>query len=161
MEVQTKRLGTARGYHQTVELQTNERRRFIDLTDRVLDCVRASGVGHGQVNVQSLHTTAAVVVNENEPLLLLDFEDALERWAPRGRHYRHDDFEIRTANVEPGEPANGHAHTRALLLRTSETLNVVGGKLLLGRWQRIFLVELDGGRARKVSICITGLEETK
>jgi len=159
MEFQLKRLGAPRSYHQYAEVKTDERRRFIDLTDQVLDCVRESRVEHGQVNVQSLHTTAAVVINENEPLLLLDLEDALERWAPRGRHYRHDDFEIRTAHVQPGEPANGHSHTRALLLRTSETLNIVEGKLLLGRWQRIFLVELDGARTRKVSIAVTGVEE--
>ena len=159
MRAQAKRCEAPKNYHKLVELQTSERRRFIDLTEHVLDCVRASAIDRGQVNVQSLHTTAAIVINENEPLLLLDLEDALERWAPRGRHYRHDDFEIRTAHVQPGEPANGHSHTRALLLRTSETMNVVDGKLVLGRWQRVFLVELDGARVRTVSIGVTGLGE--
>ena len=108
------------------------------------------------VNVQTSHTTTAVVVNENEPLLIQDMSKLLRRWAPRGG-YGHDDFDSRTVNVAPGERANGHSHARALLLGASETLNVSGGRIRLGHWQRIFLVELDGPRAREVSVTNFGI----
>ncbi len=107
------------------------------------------------MSVQSLHTTAAIVVNENEPLLLQDLRAALERAAPRHLAYRHDDFSQRAA-VPPDEPANGHAHCQALFLRASETLGVAGGRLRLGRWQRVFLVELDGPRTRTAAVTVLG-----
>ena len=103
-------------------------------------------VAEGTVTVQSRHTTAAVVVNENEPLLLEDLEDALERWAPRGARYGHNDLDSRKA-PPPWEKPNGHAHARALLLATSVALHVTAGEIDLGEWQSIFLVELDGPRA--------------
>jgi secondary thiamine-phosphate synthase enzyme len=102
-----------------------------------------------------MHTTAAVVVNENEPLLLADLRAALERVAPRHLSYRHDDFAQRAA-VAPDEPANGHAHCQALFLRASETLALARGRACLGRWQRLFLVELDGPRTRTLSVTVLG-----
>jgi secondary thiamine-phosphate synthase enzyme len=108
------------------------------------------------VNVQSLHTTAAVVVNENEPLLLEDVEAALERWAPRKARYRHNDLGARR-EPPPGERPNGHAHARAWLLPTSVCLNVSAGEIDLGAWQSVFLVELDGPRRRSVSIQVLGV----
>jgi secondary thiamine-phosphate synthase enzyme len=159
MAMSETRADAARASHELVSVRTDEGRRFIDLTERVRECVRRSGVIHGLVNVQSLHTTAAVIVNEHEPLLFEDFEDLLERVAPRESRYRHDDFEIRTENLLPEERANGHAHARALLLGASQTFSVVEGAIVLGRWQRIFLVELDGARERSISIGVTGLGE--
>ena len=99
-------------------------------------CVAASGVRTGVVNVQTLHTTTAIVVNEHEPLLLADFVALLERAAPRRAEYRHDNWLLRTVNVTGDERANGHGHCRALLLGTSACLNVVDGRLRLGQWQR-------------------------
>jgi thiamine phosphate synthase YjbQ (UPF0047 family) len=58
--------------------------------------------------------------------------------------------------VDPNEPRNGHAHAKALLLRTAETLNVAHGRLQLGRWQRVLLIELDGPREREVSLLAMG-----
>ncbi len=130
---------------------------FLDLTDRIAACVASSRIEYGLVNVQVRHTSAALVVNENEPLLLQDFERLLEHLAPREAPYEHDRFDIRTVNVGPDERSNGHAHARALLLRTSECVNLVDGCLQLGRWQRIFLVELDGERDREVSVLVMGL----
>ncbi|MBL8206973.1 MAG: YjbQ family protein, partial [Blastocatellia bacterium] len=94
--------------------------------------------------------------NENEPLLLDDLKKSLERAAPRTVSYKHDDFDIRTENLTPDERPNGHAHCKALFLRSSETLNLINGELDLGRWQRVFLVELDGARQRTVSLSILG-----
>ena len=110
----------------------------------------------GLLNVQSLHTTAAIIVNECEPLLLEDFESLLQKVAPRDVAYRHDDEAARTVNLSPGERPNGWSHCRALMLGASACLNVVDGRLVLGRWQRVFLVELDGPRSRDVSVLLIG-----
>jgi thiamine phosphate synthase YjbQ (UPF0047 family) len=67
-----------------VRLRTEKPLQFVDLTALVAERVRRSGIRDGTITIQSRHTTAAVVVNENEPLLIEDFEDALERWAPQG-----------------------------------------------------------------------------
>ena len=102
----------------------------------------------------SHHTTAAIRINENEPLLLEDFRRLLERLAPVGG-YEHDDL-ARRRDVPPDEPLNGHAHSRHLLLSTSETLPVTGGRLDLGTWQSIFLVELCSPRVRRVTVQVMG-----
>ncbi len=142
---------------QCVQLQvsTGSATAFIDLTDRLNEFVSASEVWCGTVVVQSTHTTTALVVNEHESLLLVDFESLLERLAPRGMAYWHDELPLRTG-IPAHEPRNGHAHCRALLLPTSATLIVDAGRLLLGRWQRVFLVELDGPRERTVSVLVSG-----
>jgi secondary thiamine-phosphate synthase enzyme len=61
-------------------------------------------------------------------------------------------------NLAPGERPNGHAHCRALLMGSSASLNVAGGRLQLGRWQRVFLAELDGPRSREISVLVLGTE---
>jgi secondary thiamine-phosphate synthase enzyme len=132
----------------------------VDLTALLAERVLRSGIAEGTVTVQSRHTTAAVVVNENEPLLLDDLEDALERWAPRGARYGHNDFAARKA-PPPGEKPNGHAHTRALLLGTSVSLHVTAGEIDLGEWQSVFLVELDGPRSRTVSVHVMGVSKAE
>ncbi len=146
---------TAHCHQEELEVETQRAVELLDVTDAVAAAVGRSGVSDGIVTVQSLHTTAAVVVNESEPLLLEDLRVALERAAPRHLAYAHDDFSRRSA-VEPHEPANGHAHCKALFLRASETLSVRDGALRLGRWQRVFLVELDGPRPRTLSLTVLG-----
>jgi secondary thiamine-phosphate synthase enzyme len=143
-------------HHGRIRIATERAMEFIDLTDRVAALVAGTGVRAGLVNIQSLHTTTAIVVNEHEPLLLDDFDALLTRTAPRDARYRHDDMDVRTVNLAPGERPNGHAHCRALLLPTSALLNIADGRVQLGRWQRIFLVELDGPRAREVSVLVFG-----
>jgi secondary thiamine-phosphate synthase enzyme len=139
-----------------LRLRTEAPTQFIDLTAWVARCLRRSGIGHGLVQIQVQHTTAAIVVNENEPLLLDDFKAMLERLAPGNGAYAHDDLERRRINLVADERANGHAHARALLLGASKLFNVLGGRLALGRWQSIFLVELDGPRSRSVSLTLMG-----
>ena len=140
-----------------LESATTADTEFIDITDRVQDCVVASGISSGLANVQSLHTTTAVVVNEDEPLLLADFRTILEDAAPSDRSYTHDDVRLRRSKPPTDERANGHAHCRALLLGSSVCLNVSNGQLVLGRWQRVFFVELDGPRNRVVSVVALGV----
>jgi secondary thiamine-phosphate synthase enzyme len=146
-----------RGFgHAHIRIATNHPTQFIDLTDRLEALVAQSGIRFGFVNVQSLHTTAAIIVNENEPLLLSDFADALERSAPTRAVYRHDDLAVRTVNLTADERVNGHAHCRALMLGLSACINVIYGRLHLGAWQRVFLAELDGPRDREISVLILG-----
>ena len=142
--------------HTTIRIDTDHPTQFIDLTADLEAFVAASGIQSGLLNLQSLHTTAAIVVNEHEPLLLTDMAGLLERLAPVDAVYRHDNMSLRTVNCVPGEPPNGHSHCRGLLLGSTAALNVVDGVLQLGRWQRVFLVELDGPRTRNVSLLLLG-----
>jgi len=128
---------------------THQPIQFLDITDEVAELVRVAGVREGVANVFSRHTTAAVCIQEAEPLLLEDLRDFLERNAPAEAHYRHNDFRVRTVHMHDDESPNGHAHCLQLMLGTSESIPVADGELLLGQWQRIFLVELDGPRASR------------
>ena len=140
----------------TIHVTTTQPTEFVDLTDRLERLVADAGFRFGILNVQTLHTTTAVVVNEHEPLLLADFQVLLEAAAPGDGRYRHDDTSVRTVNMTDAERPNGHAHCRALLLPSSACLNVAQGRLRLGQWQRVFFVELDGPRERDLSVLIVG-----
>lgn len=142
--------------HTKVRIVTEQHTEFIDLTESLEELLAESRIFTGLLNVQSLHTTAAIVVNEGEPLLLKDFECVLRKIAPDDVAYRHDDESIRTVNLNPGERPNGSSHCKALLLSSSACLNVVDGRLVLGRWQRVFLAELDGPRSRELSVLLIG-----
>lgn len=139
-----------------IELKTKECLEFINLTKEIDEFVSQSGIKNGLVNIQSMHTTGAIIVNEDEPLLISDLKKALERLFPQGEDYAHDNFEIRTVNVCMGECANGHAHCKAITLPTTTTLNIVDGKIQLGMWQQIFFLELDRSRDRQVQLQILG-----
>ena len=142
--------------HTKVRIATECHTEFIDLTESLEEFLAKSRIATGLLNVQSLHTTAAIVVNENEPLLLKDFDSMLDDVAPEIGPYGHDDETVRTVNLSPGERPNGASHCKALLLGSSACLNVVNGHLVLGRWQRVFLVELDGPRSRDISVLLMG-----
>jgi secondary thiamine-phosphate synthase enzyme len=129
---------------------------FVDLTASVEHAVAAAGLWLGVVSVQTHHTTSGLLVNEHEPHLLDDLAVLFERLAPCTAAYAHDDFARRAGPLPLTERRNGHAHCRAALLRASEQLHVVGGVLHLGRWQRLFLVDFDGGQTRQVSLMLSG-----
>jgi secondary thiamine-phosphate synthase enzyme len=142
---------------QRLALETHEPIEFLDITREVADLARSAGVRHGMVTIFSRHTTAAVSIQEDEPLLLEDLRLFLRRLAPAQDHYRHNDFRVRTVHMHADERPNGHAHCLQLLLGTSETVPVLDGELQLGTWQRIFLVELDGPRpCREVLVQVLG-----
>jgi secondary thiamine-phosphate synthase enzyme len=138
-----------------IEFATSHPTEFVDITDRIREAIRHSGLRSGRVYLQSLHTTLGIAVNENEPLLLSDFKGLLERIAPAGAGYEHDDF-TRRIDIELDEPVNGHAHCRQLLLSAFATLLVEDGRLVLGRWQSVFAVELDGPRHRQLALQVDG-----
>ena len=139
-----------------LSVKTQEAPEIIDITDWVSGCVAESHVNNGFAVVFSKHTTAAVKINENEPLLLEDMANFLEQFAPRHAPYRHNDFEIRTVNMNPDESPNGHAHLQHLLLGTSETVPIVNGEMQFGTYQSIFFIELDHPRNREVMVQVVG-----
>lgn len=136
-------------HSRVLTLATKEPIQLIDITRRIAAVVRQARLHDGLVQVFSRHTTAAVRVQEDEPLLLEDLRQFLGRLAPASAAYAHNDFRVRTQHMHPDERPNGHAHCLHLLLGSSESVPVAGGELQLGEWQRLFLVELDGPRPRR------------
>jgi secondary thiamine-phosphate synthase enzyme len=129
---------------EVLEVATDAGRQCIDVTDRVRSVVKRSGVDEGLCHVMVLHSTAALVVNEfDDPNIGRDLLTALERAVPDHAGWLHDRIDD-----------NAHAHIKAAILGPSELLPVKGGDLLLGTWQRILLVELDGPRRRRVSVSL-------
>lgn len=139
-----------------LHLHTEQGPQFVDITPQVQQAVSDVEVSVGSVVVYSRHTTAAIKINENEPLLISDMCERLTALFPPGGTYRHNDFTTRTVNMTDDEEPNGHSHCQHLLLSTSETIPIVDGRIALGCWQRIFLVELDRARPREVVISVFG-----
>ncbi len=125
-------------------VRTGSRREVIDVTDQVQAAVARAGVRQGLALVHCPHTTAAVVVNERDPALQGDLLDWAARTAPEGG-WRHD-----------ASDGNGHAHLQGMLLNPSAVLPVEGGRLVLGTWQSVLLVELDGPRSRELWVQVVG-----
>ncbi|MBI4573146.1 MAG: YjbQ family protein [candidate division NC10 bacterium] len=122
-------------------VRTKKKQDMVDITGQVTDLVKHSGVSDGVCLVYVPHATAAVVINENaDPNVCQDILDALARLVPEGgwRHDRIDD--------------NAAAHIKATILGPSEAVPVRGGRLRLGTWQSLMLVELDGPRDRTVIV---------
>ncbi len=136
----------------TLVYQTERGPQFIDITDRVAELVEESGIETGFAVVFSKHTTAAITINENEPGLIADLEALLRRMLPHDDDYDHNTFHP----TDDGEVPNGHAHCQHVFLGTSENIPIVGGRLTFGKWQRLFLVELDRAREREVVVQLLG-----
>ena len=156
MHVRTEEGSRVRAHSEIIRRTASRAPEFIDITEEVEEILGRSRIRDGSVLVFSRHTTAAIEINEDEPLLLRDMTYFLERIAPREADYKHNDFVIRTAHMTKDECPNGHAHCQHLMLRTSEAIPVAEGELLLGRWQRIFLIELDRPREREIIVQVQG-----
>jgi secondary thiamine-phosphate synthase enzyme len=125
-----------------IAVETRQSREAIDITDEVVKALRASGAQDGFCHVMVLHSTAAIALNEtHDPNIGLDLIEALERVVPERGGWLHDRIDD-----------NAHAHIKAAILGPSELIPLDHGKLLLGTWQRILLVEFDGPRSRRVSV---------
>ena len=124
-----------------VEVRTSRRAELLEVTGRVAEVVARSGVESGVVVVQSLHTTAALTLNENaDPDVRHDLLAKLEEMVPqREPYYRH------------GE-GNSDSHLKTSFFGPSLTVVVDGGRLVLGRWQGVYLCEFDGPRARRLAV---------
>ncbi|HEX4745153.1 MAG TPA: secondary thiamine-phosphate synthase enzyme YjbQ [Candidatus Limnocylindria bacterium] len=131
-------------HHGTIRIRTEGREGTTDITARVRDVVRASGIADGVCLVSSTHTTAAVFVNENaDPDVQHDLLAALSRIVPDDATYRHAE-------------GNSPAHIKAVLIGGDVTLAVREGDLVLGRWQGVYFAELDGPRTRVATVTVSG-----
>ena len=140
---------------QIIQKESKSQIEFIDITHDVAEAVSAAGVSNGQVLVFSPHTTCGVAINQNESLLLQDFQRLLYRLVPIDERYSHDLFELKSGSNSDGR-SNGHSHCKNLILGVSQTIPIEAGKMLLGDRQNIFLVELDGARKRELIVQIIG-----
>src|SRR5256712_485788 len=138
-----------------LRFKTSGATQFVDITDRLREEVRRGGRRVGRIHLQSLHTTVGLAVNEKEPLRVRGCQSRGGGLAPGGAGYERDDF-ARRFDIALDEPVNGHAHCRQLLLTGFATLLVEEGDLVLGRWQSVFAVELDGPRPRELAIQLDG-----
>lgn len=126
-----------------LRVHTNKKYEVIDITQRITEAVKAAQINEGLCCVFIPHATAAVVVNENDDMQIgMDLLDSLDKLIPEGV-WRHDQID-----------SNGAAHLKAAILGPSETIPIQNGRLALGTWQAIMLVELDGPRDRRVLVTI-------
>jgi len=140
---------------ETLTFTSTQQFQLIDITDQIKAAVRGAGVKDGAVHVFTPHTTASIKLNHTEPLLMQDMMRVLYRLVPVDHNYAHDTFEIRSGTAVH-ERSNGHAHVKAFLLGSSETVPISKGVLMIGPRQNFWLVELDGGRKRSVVVQIMG-----
>jgi len=141
-------------HHRHLTFETDGPVQVLDLTEAVQEQVATAGIREGMAVVTSLHTTCALTVNENEARLLDDIRIHFQRLMPPGARYLHNDLHLR--DCPPDEPENAHAHLIAMMLGNGETLAIHDGRLVLGRWQSLLLVELDGPRRRTVAVQLLG-----
>lgn len=143
-----------------IEYKSEEYLEFRDITDEVEKFVKKSRIRDGQVLVYSTHTTLAVCVNEKEKGIVKDFKNLMGKLIPKDGYYCHNDLNIRTENLVCQSAAsdclNGHSHCTHLIMRNSETIPIIEGKMTLGTWQRIFAIELDCCRKRTIIVQIMG-----
>ncbi len=137
---------------ETLTVQTDQRVELVDLTSRVMEYVRGTGVQEGLLNLWSMHTTCAVFINEAQTALHVDIKRFLERVVERDAEWLHNDPQHSDC-----DRFNADSHLRAMLLGHSLTLQVHGGEVVLGQWQRILMAELDGPRARTLRLQVMGI----
>ena len=136
---------------ETLVVPTDQRIELVDLTNRVMEFVRHFGIREGLVTIMSMHTTCALFINEFQTALLSDIRRFLEHMVARDAEYMHNNPEHSDC-----DRMNADSHLRAMLLGHNLTLQVSGGEVVLGQWQRILMAELDGPRARSLRIQIFG-----
>jgi secondary thiamine-phosphate synthase enzyme len=142
----------------TLQVKPSCRLDVIDVTEELERAVKDSGVTEGCAVAFCAHTTATLVLGEFEDGLIEDFRKRLNELAPPGIYYAHDDLSRRTQNIgDWEEPINGHSHIAHMIMGgASHTIPVGAGRPLLGRWQRLLLVELDGARTRELILHVFG-----
>lgn len=129
---------------ETISVRTNTRTEFIDITDKVAQVVKKSGLKDGAVYLYVPHTTAGITINENaDPSVREDILTKLSKLVPFGDRYSHTE-------------GNADAHIKSTMVGISQIVLVENGRLVLGTWQGIFFCEFDGPRSRKVYARVIG-----
>ena len=143
-----------------IKYTSEEYLEFKDLTEEIEKQIQKLKIKNGYVLVYSSHTTVAVCVNEKEAGIVKDFKSLMKRLIPKNAYYCHNDLTIRTENLVCQSGAsdclNGHSHCTQLIMRNSEMVPIIEGKMALGTWQRIFAIELDCKRQREIIVQISG-----
>jgi protein-L-isoaspartate(D-aspartate) O-methyltransferase len=137
-------------YRQKLDLKSKSQIEFIDITEKIREVIERSAIRDGQVLIFSPHTTAGVVINHNEPMLIQDFMRVLYRIAPVSDRYSHDLFELNRTNISDGR-SNGHSHCKTIFLGNSQCVPIEKGKMMLSEKQSVFFAETDGARKRDLS----------
>ena len=135
-----------KSYREELWFETRTRRAYINITSQVEAAVRKSGVTEGLVLVNAMHITASVYINDNEPGLLGDYDEFLEKMAPQDAVYRHN---------ETGED-NGDAHIKRQFMGREVVVAITSGHLDFGPWEQIFYGEFDGRRRKRVLVKVIG-----
>ena len=151
-DVATVNAGAVIIHGETIVVQTDQRIELIDLTNRVMEFARRFNIREGLVSLWSMHTTCSVFINEFQKALLSDIRRFLEEMVVRDHYYKHNDPEHSDC-----DRMNADSHLRAMLLGHSLTLQISGGEVVLGQWQRILMAELDGPRARTLRAQVWGI----
>jgi len=137
---------------ETLAVSTSDRIELVDLTARVMDLVKDAGVREGVVSLWSMHTTCALFINEAQRALHADIKRFLEQVVTRDSDWMHND-----PNHSDCDRMNADSHLRAMLLGHSLTLQISGGEIVLGQWQRLLMAELDGPRERSIRVQMMGI----
>ena len=138
---------------ESLDLQTTDRVQLVDLTDQLRELVRRSPVREGTASLWSLHTTCGVFINEAQAALHADIRRLLEQIVARDGVWLHND----PAHSDC-DRMNADAHLRAMLLGHGLTLQITGGDIVLGAWQRVLAAEMDGPRTRSVRVQLMGID---
>ena len=132
-------------------VKASERLGCVDLTPAARDFVATAGIEDGALMAFCAHTTCSLLVNEWEAGALEDLARKVEQLFPAAAYYAHDDMTRRTENLIAEERRNGHAHVAQMIMgQSTQLVPIAEGRLLLGRWQRLFLLELDEPKERTV-----------
>jgi secondary thiamine-phosphate synthase enzyme len=125
--------------------RSNKRVEIIDITNDINKKLADTKINEGIVNIFAVHSTAGIVINENESRLKEDFKNAMEKIIPEKNNYGHDQIDN-----------NADSHIRAFFIGSSETIPFTDKSLSLGTWQRVFFIELDGPRNRTFILTLIG-----
>ena len=144
--------GNLKMFSRTLKVVTDSRVELYNVTDKIKDLVKSSGVKAGFLVLSTLHTTTALFINEFQAALMADVKNFLERLANREHGYLHN-----CEDCSDCERKNAEAHIRALVLGHNVTLPIQNGEIPLGQWQSILFAELDGPRERNVTAQVIGI----
>ena len=126
--------------------ETKKRIEFINITPKIEELVKKSGIKEGLVLVNAMHITASVYINDAESGLIEDYQTWLKKLVPMDEHYKHN---------MTGED-NAYAHLMRTVMGREVVVAITGGKLDLGPWEQIYYAEFDGQRRKRVLVKIMG-----